>query len=321
MTDCPLSVTDMLAAVLNTCTKEELEEIDEETVLVSPVSVTPEESVERRRIIKNKIMAVGRMARVFALLRSVNPSSREPLTICYVIGRNQKRSQSLRAYRDPTSFLMVRLHREQRELGKPLMASMMRECSLPVQDVSHLMTHLPSRKSDIENERLPPDLFDADSEEGKAMMSSLPTTPSENPETVPPPFTPNGVATKLEKVISAGSALTSINTKAPPVQMPSSPVYSPTSPTSPTTPISPSLGGFKRGHSRQASLGTTMTSPSTRRRSLENTMSLIQGVWDGQEMKEGVSAGEGQDGRLTGSSMDKHVTGTSNVRTPPSSTR
>lgn len=37
---------------------------------------------------------------------------------------------------------------------------------------------------------------------------------------------------------------------------------------------------FKRGHGRQASLGTTMTSPSTRRRSLESTMSLIRETWD-----------------------------------------
>ena len=57
----------MLVAVLNTCTKEELEESDEDA-LTSPSS-SPEESAERRKIIKNKILAVGRMARVFALLR------------------------------------------------------------------------------------------------------------------------------------------------------------------------------------------------------------------------------------------------------------
>jgi serine/threonine-protein phosphatase 2B catalytic subunit len=57
----------MLVAVLNTCSKEELEESDEENV-VSQVA-HPEEAVERRKIIKNKILAVGRMARVFALLR------------------------------------------------------------------------------------------------------------------------------------------------------------------------------------------------------------------------------------------------------------
>lgn len=61
-------VTDMLVAVLNTCTKEELDD-EEDTALTSPTSVSSEESVERRKIIKNKIMAVGRMARVFALLR------------------------------------------------------------------------------------------------------------------------------------------------------------------------------------------------------------------------------------------------------------
>lgn len=63
-------VTDMLVAVLNTCTKEELEESDEEIALVSQ-QVTSDDSVERRKVIKNKIMAVGRMARVFALLRYV----------------------------------------------------------------------------------------------------------------------------------------------------------------------------------------------------------------------------------------------------------
>lgn len=62
-------VTDMLVAVLNTCTKEELEESDEE-LIISPTSPS-EDSAERRKVIKNKILAVGRMARVFALLRRV----------------------------------------------------------------------------------------------------------------------------------------------------------------------------------------------------------------------------------------------------------
>ena len=78
-------VTDMLIAILNCCTKEELEE-EEET----PMAITPEEpeggskspnvtnsvvieeeaeSPERRQVIKNKILAVGRMSRVFSLLR------------------------------------------------------------------------------------------------------------------------------------------------------------------------------------------------------------------------------------------------------------
>ena len=61
-------VTDMLVAVLNTCSKEELEESDEE---ILPQPSHAEDSVERRKVIKNKILAVGRMARVFALLRFV----------------------------------------------------------------------------------------------------------------------------------------------------------------------------------------------------------------------------------------------------------
>lgn len=60
----------MLVAVLNTCTKEELEEHDEDISIMSPTTVSVEHA-ERRKIIKNKIMAVGRMARVFALLRCV----------------------------------------------------------------------------------------------------------------------------------------------------------------------------------------------------------------------------------------------------------
>jgi hypothetical protein len=65
-----VTVTDMLVAVLNCCSKEELEEAEEEE-LVSPASTTEDPS-ERRKVIKNKIMAVGRMARVFALLRYVS---------------------------------------------------------------------------------------------------------------------------------------------------------------------------------------------------------------------------------------------------------
>jgi len=60
----------MLVAVLNTCTKEELEETDEDLAVMSPTTAAAE-TAERRKVIKNKIMAVGRMARVFALLRCV----------------------------------------------------------------------------------------------------------------------------------------------------------------------------------------------------------------------------------------------------------
>jgi serine/threonine-protein phosphatase 2B catalytic subunit len=60
-----LLVTDMLLSLLNICTKEELEERDEGL----GSSETREEHLERKRVIKSKILAVGRVSRVFALLR------------------------------------------------------------------------------------------------------------------------------------------------------------------------------------------------------------------------------------------------------------
>ena len=61
----------MLVAVLNCCTKEELDEgLEEGTVSASPTTRAAE-AAERRRVIKNKILAVGRISRVFSLLRFV----------------------------------------------------------------------------------------------------------------------------------------------------------------------------------------------------------------------------------------------------------
>lgn len=53
----------MLIAVLNTCTKEELEESSDDE------STSDSSKAARRKVIRNKILAVGRMSRVFSLLR------------------------------------------------------------------------------------------------------------------------------------------------------------------------------------------------------------------------------------------------------------
>jgi serine/threonine-protein phosphatase 2B catalytic subunit len=58
----------MLLSLLNICTKEELEEADEGLADTKEASA---ESAERKRVIKSKILAVGRVSRVFALLRYV----------------------------------------------------------------------------------------------------------------------------------------------------------------------------------------------------------------------------------------------------------
>lgn len=158
-----------------------------------------------------------------------------------------------------------------------------------------------SRKSDIENERLPPELVDAESAEGKLLMGSgsVPQTPSEFNHDAAPPINANGVAAGLEKAIASGSVpsspLSRINT---------SPAVGPLTSSGSSSPItsSPIGGGFKRGHHRQQSLGTTMTSPSTRRRSLESTMSLIQGVLEGTEKEDEQM--DGLTSRLAGSSVE-----------------
>jgi serine/threonine-protein phosphatase 2B catalytic subunit len=60
----------MLVAVLNTCTQEELmESSEDESVIIPPPKEQPTDAAERRRIVRSKILAVGRMARVFSVLR------------------------------------------------------------------------------------------------------------------------------------------------------------------------------------------------------------------------------------------------------------
>lgn len=67
-------ITDMLIAILNTCSKEELEE-ETPSSNAGPASppltgAVDQDSVEfKRRAIKNKILAIGRLSRVFQVLR------------------------------------------------------------------------------------------------------------------------------------------------------------------------------------------------------------------------------------------------------------
>ncbi|PYI18563.1 Metallo-dependent phosphatase [Aspergillus japonicus CBS 114.51] len=68
-------ITDMLIAILNTCSKEELEEETPTSVSPTAPSSPPaaqmdvESSEFKRRAIKNKILAIGRLSRVFQVLR------------------------------------------------------------------------------------------------------------------------------------------------------------------------------------------------------------------------------------------------------------
>lgn len=94
-------------------------------------------------------------------------------------------------------------------------------------------------------------------------MMSNPPSPSEESSS---PVPAKGVSAALERVIDPGNG-------------------TPTSPTPSST--LPAVGPpSRRGHSRTASLGTTMTSPSTRRRSLESTISMIREAVDLKEEDE-----------------------------------
>ncbi|ETS61235.1 calcineurin catalytic subunit [Moesziomyces aphidis] len=201
-------ITDMLIAILNVCSKEELEEEEEEDEIpITPTSTAEEETAERRTIIKNKILAVGRMSRVFALLREEAERVSE-----------LKSSQT--SAKLPYGTLV---------LG-----------SEGIKDA--IANFDDARKVDIENERLPPDLIDAD--------EAGPASPADGARVSSPAF---------EDITSPGS------------------------PASPATPSSPVAGAHRRGHSRTSSLGTTMSSPSNRRRSLESTVSMIREALEGTD--------------------------------------
>lgn len=112
-----------------------------------------------------------------------------------------------------------------------------------------------ARKSDIDNEHLPPDLIDP-STDGDSSISDMDGSSSYDPRASIGSVGSMG-ATSLEE---------SDGTRSP------SPATSPV----PGQTQDSASGRFRKGHGRQSSLGTTMTSPSTRRRSLENTISLIR---------------------------------------------
>lgn len=66
------SVVQMLLGVLSVCSAEELEESSEDEEAAAQAEVDEETAKEQRRAaIRNKILAVGRMRRIFQILRYV----------------------------------------------------------------------------------------------------------------------------------------------------------------------------------------------------------------------------------------------------------
>jgi len=212
-------ITDMLIAILGCCSKEELEEEDADEYIEAESPIV-EEKDDRKRVIRNKILAVGRMSRVFSLLREESERVSE---LKNMSGTNRLPAGSLAA---------------------------------GVEGIKRAISGFEdARKSDIENERLPPDLVDPEDSLPHFSNPSTPTTDSgpgtpvpTYPFPVPHPAPPPPQMNYSPAVLAGGSA----------------------------TP-------FRKGHARQSSLGTTMTSPSNRRRSIESTISLIKEAAEGDE--------------------------------------
>ncbi|KAG2196276.1 hypothetical protein INT47_012498 [Mucor saturninus] len=65
-------ITSMLLGLLNICSQEELAATPEEKAIETPVIIVPDNDMspeQRRQIIKNKILAIGKISRTFSVLR------------------------------------------------------------------------------------------------------------------------------------------------------------------------------------------------------------------------------------------------------------
>ena len=252
----------MLVAVLNTCSKEELED--------EHIPEPQHEDIirERRGVIKNKILAVGRMARVFALLRCAGPSSRHSQIsrdrIQGGIGKRLGAQEYIDYWQAPLWDAGTRCGRHQEshfEFRRRVRISLFPSPT----SRDHLHTHV-RRRSDIENERLPPAGEKSATSLGQSKAQALLPTP-----TPIPTFMPIPMAFRPMTPPDNGRCET------PPLERASSPSASSIS--SPPTPPPFQASSDRRGSLR---LGGS-TSPSTRQRSVQNAISMLQAALDGKK--------------------------------------
>ncbi|BGP16972.1 hypothetical protein JCM10213_007418 [Rhodosporidiobolus nylandii] len=250
-------ITDMLIAMLGICSKEELDEEEEEEPEEEAVvegeegeeeqELTEEEIAERRAAIKNKILAVGKMSKIFSVLREESEAVSE---LKNVSGTTKLPYGQLANGADGIK-----------------------------QSITNFVD---ARKSDIDNEHLPPDLIDPEDFDAAVAAANAHNAAQSGDEAA--------TSDVFGDVVSTGSVSTAptspeLPAASPDKEVPASPSSEQDSPFgsgSPSPIGSPTVGAdnasttFKRHHRRQSSLGTTRTSPSTRRRSLENTISMIR---------------------------------------------
>jgi len=214
----------MLVAVLNTCSKEEL---DHDQV---PEPHHDDPVRDRRAVIKNKILAVGRMARVFAVLR--------------------EESENISELKSITST--GRLPYGTLALG----AEGIKQAISTFED---------ARRSDIENERLPPPAAEKSALLGQSKNHLQSLAPS---STTLPPFIPMLTPSRPMTPSDDGR-------ETPSLERASSPSASSIS--SPPTPPPPPANSDRKGALR---LGG---SPSTRQRSVHSAISILHAALDGKK--------------------------------------
>jgi hypothetical protein len=175
--------------------KEELEELDNDEMLVCPMSSVSATGVERRQVMNDKIVAMGRIAGVVRFV-GVRSTALSPLSFSFFPGENSdfffsfffpfvvfricrrpEKVSELNLLPDRTNCRMGLLLWPRRAFRRLVMVSRMRTYTpcLP----NALFIFLFSWKSDVENGHLPPELFDTEAEEGRAIIHNfLPTTPA-----------------------------------------------------------------------------------------------------------------------------------------------
>ncbi|BGP00234.1 Serine/threonine-protein phosphatase 2B catalytic subunit A2 [Rhodotorula toruloides] len=294
-------ITDMLIAMLGICTQEELDEEEEEMeeepaegAVVEEIEpeATEEELAERRAAIKNKILAVGKMSKIFSVLREESETVSE---LKNVSGTTKLPYDTLANGADGIK--------------------------------NSITTFKDARKSDIDNEHLPPDLIDPEDFDAVAAAAASSGDEGLSGSDVFGDVLPTGPAsTAPTSPDLAGAASPDFGARepgSPMVETPTSEKDSPMGSGSPSPVGSPVVGAdgsapFRRHHRRQSSLGTTRTSPSTRRRSLENTISMIREAMskDDKSMEELAEKVAGNESPRSPSSPRNSVVA---ARSPPAS--
>jgi hypothetical protein len=179
----------MVAALLNICTQEELMEGSEGSAAASTAPAN-RDLAERRQVIKNKILAVGRMAHFFSLLRCACCASpvKHPTHIIWTTARSQNAYQNLRVSPARPACHLARLRlapRASRTLSRPS-TTRMHPPGPFFYYRSNALTMI-RRKSDIENERLPP----VDERQPASATSTNPSrSVSPTPRAIPATTTP-----------------------------------------------------------------------------------------------------------------------------------